>query len=600
MRLSIRAALALLSLAALATYANSLAGTFIFDDLAAIVNNPTIRTWRTALAPPTGGLTVSGRPILNASFASSYALSGTAPWGHHLVNLVVHALAGLTLFGLLRRTFLLPSLAPRYAAPATPLAFLIALLWLLHPLHTESVTYVVQRAESLMGLFVLLTLYCAVRAGSALWSTAAVLSCVLGIATKEVAVVAPLLVLLHDRTFVAGTFRAAFRQRRLLHLGLFATWLPLAILVLGTGGNRSGTAGFDVGITPLTYWLTQCEALTRYVALSLWPHPLVFEYGNTWPAAFAEIAPFAFVPVALVGATLWSLWRHPRLGFLGACFLAILAPTSLIPSAVQTIVEHRLYLPLAAILTFAALVAHAGLRHRALWLGLVAAVSFAGLTARRNLDYRSELALWADTVAKRPANPAAHNGLAVAQLAAGDTASALLHFAAATRLAPDRADYLSNYAGALARIGRPADAIARYEAALRLKPDYAEAHTNLSLILSETNRAADAIAHAEAALRLAPAYAPASANLGIALLRAGRAADATAPLETAVRLDPANPEAHNTLGVALIQLGRAAEAEPHFATALRLRPDYPQARDNLRRLRALLSAPHPSATAAPP
>ncbi|MCX6950853.1 MAG: hypothetical protein NTV51_01505, partial [Verrucomicrobia bacterium] len=150
MRLSARAAAALLVLAAFAAYANSFGGTWVFDDIASVVNNATIRDWRTAFFPPnSGGVTVSGRPVLNASFALSYALSGSAPWGHHLVNLLIHTLAGLALFGFARRTLLLPSLAARWGRDATPLAFAIALLWTLHPLQTESVTYLVQRAESL-------------------------------------------------------------------------------------------------------------------------------------------------------------------------------------------------------------------------------------------------------------------------------------------------------------------------------------------------------------------------------------------------------------------------------------------------------------------
>ncbi|MCX6954390.1 MAG: tetratricopeptide repeat protein, partial [Verrucomicrobia bacterium] len=475
---------------------------------------------------------------------------------------------------------------------------------------TESVTYLVQRAESLMGLFFLLTCYCAVRAygespvktkssptdpasvgTSARWTAAAIVSCLLGVGTKEVIVAAPLLVLLHDRAFAAGSFRAAWQRHRALHLGLFATWLPLAALVLGTGGNRGGTSGFDVGVTAGAYWLTQFEAVTRYLALSIWPHPLVFEYGTFWTNGWTEVAPHALVVIPLVFATAWALWRRPALGFLGAWFLAILAPTSVMPGTIQMIVEHRMYLPLAAVLTLAVLATHARLGRPALWLGLAAALACGALTARRNLDYRSELTLWADTVAHRPANASAHNGLGIAQLAAGDAPAALASFASAVRLAPARADYLANYAGALARAGRPADATARYEAALALKPDYAEAHANLALVLSEADRVPEAITHAETAVRLAPGYAPAHLHLGIALLRAGRPAEAAAALATALRLDPASPEAHNTLGVALIQLGRVTEALPQFESALRLRPAYPQAQDNLRRLRSLLAAP---------
>lgn len=605
MRLSVRTAAALLVLATLAAYANSFGGAWIFDDLASVVNNPTIRAARTAFFPPNaGGVTVSGRPLLNASFAVSYALSSAAPWGHHVVNLLIHAGAGLVLFGLVRRTLLLPSLAPRCGKSATPLAFTVALLWTVHPLQTESVTYIVQRAESLMGLFVLLTLYCAVRSFEApsdkpknsrhlatRWSVAAVVSCLLGVGVKEVTVVAPVLVLLHDRTFAAGSFIGAWQRRRGLYFGLFATWIPLAALVLGTGGNRGGTSGFDVGITAVAYWLTQFEAVTRYLALSVWPHPLVFEYGTFWTHGWTEVVPFALVVAPLAVATAWALWRRPVAGFFGAWFLILLSPTSIMPGTLQMIVEHRMYLPLAAVLAPLVLAAHAWLGRRALWLGLAVAVAFAGLTMRRNLDYRSELTLWADTVAKRPANAAAHNGLGLAQLAAGDTPSALVHLAEAVRLAPTRADYAANYAGALARAGRPADAIARYEDTLRLKPDYADAHANVGLVLGENGRLDDALAHGETAVRLAPGSANAHGNLGVTLVRAGRAAEAADHLQTSLQLDPDSPEVHNSLGVVLINLGRAPEAAAHFEAALRLRPDYPSARDNLRRLQSLLAAP---------
>jgi tetratricopeptide (TPR) repeat protein len=621
MRLTVRTAAALLALATLLTYANSLGGVYVFDDLASLVNNPALRDWRQAFFPPRGALTVSGRPVLHASFAFSHALGGGAVWGHHVINVLIHLAAGLTLFGIVRRTLLRPSLAPRFGAHALPLAFFVALLWALHPLQTESVTYLVQRAESLMGLFFLLTFYAYLRGATATlpvapaagssrprrasppssnpddttlsptaWFTLSVSACLLGVGTKEVIVVAPVLVLLHDRAFVAGSFRAAWRARRAFYVALFATWLPLAALVLGLGGNRGGTSGFDVGASVVSYWLTQFEAVTRYLGLTFWPHPLVFEYGTFWTKDPADVLPYAGLIVALAAAGLWALWRRPQAGFLAAAFFAILAPTSLMPGTIQMIVEHRMYLPLAAVVTFATLLVYLWLGRRAIWVGGLAAVAFAALTSARNLDYRTELSLWGDTVAKRPANASAHNALALAQLAAGETASALTHFESAIRLAPQRADYLANYAGALARTGRPADAIARYEEALRLKPDYADAHSNLGLILSEAGRLPEAIAHGETAVRLAPHLASTHGNFGVTLLHAQRPADAVAQLESALYLDATSAEAHNSLGVALIQLGRAAEALPHFEAALRSKPDYPQARDNLARLRTLLAA----------
>ncbi len=572
MRLTVRTAAALLAFATLVTYANSLGGAFVFDDIGSLVNNPTLREWRTALFPPGGGLTVSGRPLLNASFTLSHHLGGGAAWGHHVLNLAIHLGAGLALFGFVRRTLLLPRLAPRYGAHATSLAGLVALLWTLHPLQTESVTYLVQRAESQMGLLALLACYAYVRgAAPALgastssprdqrrasgWLSLSVLACLLGIGTKEVTVAVPLLVLLHDRAFLAGTVAAALRTRRTYYLCLFGTWLPLAALVW-QGGSRGGTSGFNVGITPLDYWLTQFEAIARYVSLIVWPQPLVFEYGTFWVRSLAHVWPAALLVTPLVLGTLWALWRRPWLGFIGGWFFALLAPTSLMPGTLQMIVEHRLYLSLAAALILAVLALHALLPRLALPLGLAIASAFAVQTAARNTDYRTDLRLWAHTVAARPANHRAH----------------------------------LYYANALVLAGRPAEAVAHYRTATNLTPTDPEPWANLSLALGQTGDFPAAITAAETALRLNPRLTSALGNLGLALVQSRRPAEALPHLEAALRLTPESPEVHNTLGVALIQLQRAPEAAAHFTAALRLRPDYPQARDNLARLRTLLAAP---------
>jgi hypothetical protein len=240
----------LIVLATVGAYHNSLVGAFVYDDQGAIDDNPTIRQlWPIgpALSPPPDAVTVSGRPLLNLSLAINYAISGLNVRSYHAANLMIHIAAALLLFGILRRTFLLPVLRDRFGKAATPLALASALIWAVHPLQTESVTYTVQRAESLMGFFYLLTLYCVIRGAGFgwregvggvfaptichvedaltekdsrpleivssavsgekgdcrllwLWYAAAVLACLLGMACKEVMVTAPLIVLLYDRT----------------------------------------------------------------------------------------------------------------------------------------------------------------------------------------------------------------------------------------------------------------------------------------------------------------------------------------------------------------------------------------------------------------
>lgn len=570
-------------------YQNSLRVPFVFDDLPAIIENPSLRH----LWPPgevltpglEGGLTVSGRPLINLSLAVNYWLGGRAVWGYHAVNLLIHGLSGLVLFGLLRRTFLQPGLVARFGQSSLPLAALSAALWLVHPLQTEAVTYVVQRAESLMGLCYLLTLYGFIRgttaAGSRVWLAVSFLACLAGMGCKEVMVSAPLTVLLYDRTFIAGTFIGAWQRRRPYYLGLAGTWLLLFWLVVGNAG-RGGTAGFGTAVSPWDYLLTQCAAIAQYLRLVLWPDPLVFDYGTETVKNVSLVWPQALGLLGLVTATGWALVRRPVWGFAGACFFLILAPSSsVVPVATQTIAEHRMYLPLAPVVTMVVIGLHAWLGRGSFLLvaGLVAAG--VGLTHRRNADYRTEEVLWADTVTKRPGNGRAHNNLGKALFGEGRPAEAIAHYEAASRLQPGEVEPTYNLGLALAQLGHPAEAIQYYKAALRLQPGYAAAHNNLGNSLLQTGRLAEAAQHYEIAVLLKPRFAAAHSNLSNVRLAQGRVPEAIREGEAAVRFDPGYAEAHYNLGNALAQAGRLPEALAHYETALKLQPDYADVANNL-------------------
>ena len=155
-------ALGLIVLVTLISYSNSFSGEFLFDDVSSIPRNPTIRQlWPFAPCQSCElqqGATVTGRPVLNFSFAINYALGGLAVPGYHALNLAVHIANALLLFGILRRTLALPALREKFGNAVLTLSFAIALLWAVHPLQTESVSYIVQRAESLVALFYLLML----------------------------------------------------------------------------------------------------------------------------------------------------------------------------------------------------------------------------------------------------------------------------------------------------------------------------------------------------------------------------------------------------------------------------------------------------------
>ncbi len=576
--------------AVVAVYANSFSGPFLFDDVPSIVENSTIRQlWPPSvpLSPPSGqGLTVEGRPLLNFSFALNYAVSGLAPWSYRLGNLAIHALAALALFGLVRRT-----LATLRFPSSALIAFGAALLWALHPLQTQAVTYLVQRAESLMGLLFLLTLYGFARSTApdstraTLWQTLAVLACALGMATKEVMVTAPVIVLLYDRTFVSGSFRAALRRHAGLYLALAAAWLLLAALVLNTG-DRGGTIGRASGVAWCEFALTQSRAVLHYARLAVWPSPLVFDYGPDF-VSFATAAPFLLLNLALLTLTGLALWRRPALGFLGAWFFVILSPSSSVVGGTrQMLGEHRMYLPLAALTVAAALAAHRYLGRRQLLAVLAAAAALGAATVHRNADYATALTLYRDTAAKRPENGFARYNLGKLYADAGRHAEAVAEFTASARLIPTAAPTHFNLANSLVALGRPAEARTRYETALRLDPRFAKAHFNLGNLLLAADEKPAALDHFKSAVELAPDDLVARTNLGGVLLELGRLDAARAQLEHVARAQPDSVEARFGLGNLALLQARPADAVREFETVLRLRPDLTVARERLAQARA--------------
>jgi protein O-mannosyl-transferase len=591
--------------AGLWAYHNSFHGPFIFDDLSSIPMNPHIRhLWpiREAMSA-SPQCTITGRPVVTLTLGLNYALDGLNVRGYHAVNLAIHLAAGLVLFGVVRRTLLQPPLRQHFGAAALPLALLIAVIWVVHPLQTEAVTYIVQRAESLMGLFYLLTLYCVIRGAesdsSKLWYGLSFGSCLLGMASKEVMASAPLIVLLYDRAFIAGSFREAWQRRRALYLGLGATWICLAYLVMSTGRFGATSANTESeGITWWAYLLTEPGVILHYLRLSVWPQPLCFDYlGWPVPGAWPSILPSVVVMVALLGATVW-VWRTdsiplgtgPAWGFPGAWFFLILAPTSSLVPMDSPAYEHHMYLPLAAVVAVLVLGAfEIGKRlfskHQGVVLGCVASASAVGLftflTIQRNQVYKSAVSIWQDVVQKRPNNPRAHNHLAVALVQLGRLEEAAEHWEQALRLQPDDAFVHYNLGVTLFMQGKVQEGLEHWERALRLEPGDAGWHKALGDALAQAGKLPEAIEHWQEAVRIKPDFAEAHSNLGLALVELGRLPEAISQYDQVLRIKPDDAGAHFNLGNALCQAGQVPEAIGHYEHALRIKPEYPDAHINL-------------------
>ena len=304
-----RLGIVLLALTTVLVYGHALAAPFVFDDLPQIVASAELDE----LWPGVARLLGRQRTFTTLTFALNRALGGDDPSGYRAVNVLVHVLAGLTLFGVVRRALRLRRLAERCGSSATELAFAAAGLWLLHPLQTQSVTYIVQRAESLTGLFYLLVLYATIRSATASarssarrWQVLALLACALGMASKPVMATAPLVILAFDRLLLARSWRELARERGFLYAGFAASWLVIGAsglvgALLGTGAAAEATAGVrmtEVGARE--YRLTQPGVVLHYLRLALWPDTLVLDYG--WP--IADSAADALLPGLVLGAAL--------------------------------------------------------------------------------------------------------------------------------------------------------------------------------------------------------------------------------------------------------------------------------------------------------
>ncbi len=436
--------------ATLLAYWPAYQGVFVLDDVPYIKD----LTSRYSLWPLQDYL--GRRGVVNYSLVLNHALDGMNPRGYHVLNMAIHLLAGLTLYGVVRRVLLLPRWNAHFTRVGVWLALVIALLWMVHPLQTQSVTYVIQRTESMAGLFVLLAAYALVRHNEQsrwYWALGCLLSMGLAVLTKESVLPAPIVFLLMDRCLLTGSWKATIRRRWWLHVALLATMaMPL---VGGVGEFRPPSvpgmdqarqaardagqseplhvlpsmmqlgwfpsAGFGLaGMTWQQYFFSQPAVILFYLKQTFWPSWLSIEHNwqvmrtpwAGWRALDLQVA--LGVLLSLAVGTFWALWRLPWLGFLGCWFFCFLGVSSSFIPINDIAVEHRMYLAQIAVIAtivllgwwlvgrWAQLQPGHPLPRRLAWglTVLVVGVTLAlGIrTCLRNLDYQSGVKLWSKAV----------------------------------------------------------------------------------------------------------------------------------------------------------------------------------------------------------
>ncbi len=391
----------LIILSVIAVYHNSLKVPFQFDDNRTVVKNTSIN--RMSTIPQITEVLKKQRPLFNLSLAVDTLLHGKNSKGFHLTNMILHAMNGILLFLLLMK-LTWSSGKFNYAAGAG------ALLFVVHPLTTESVTYITGRAELMAGFFILLSLYAFIwfRENGSLTAYAASLAAFpAGLACKESAAVIPLVIILYCVIFVyEGKMSGLFRDWK-IHLPF------LCILAAGfiAGIRYFGIFNTSGEYSPFIYLVNQFKVIVSYLLLSVFPVGLSVDHRVECSQGFFEPSViFSFILVMLLLSAFFLLRKKlPLLSFAGCSFFIFLLPSSSIFPLNDLMAEHRAYLSVAALCIFMTAVYRVikGFFKRQIVTSIVALLVFAAvfstmgtMTYKRNIVWQSESGLWEDAVLK--------------------------------------------------------------------------------------------------------------------------------------------------------------------------------------------------------
>jgi len=552
------------------------------------------------------GATQQYYPALHSAFWLEHRLWGDAPWGYHLANVLLHALAACLFAAALRRL-------------RVPGAWFGALVFALHPVGVESVAWVSEQKNTLSAVFYLLAVLAYLRfdeqRGQAASATPTCRSSTGGLTPYLLATFFFLLAILSKS--VVATLPAALLVILWWQRGRLA-WrdvLPLVPWFAAAAADGALTAWFerhflgaegaDFTLNLVQRFLLAGRIIWFYLGKLLWPADLVFIYPR-WEIRAGAPWQYGF-PLAALGAlaALWLMRRRAR-GPLAAALLFVgsLFPTlgflSVFGFLFSYVADHWAYLP--ALGLFALASAGWGSWYEAkgsgrqllnrerdlttgglipLFAAAVLLLVLGALTWRQSRMYVDDEALYRTTLRRNPDAWMAHNNLGILLQQSGRTAEAIAHYGDLIRLKPGYAQGHNNFGVALADAHRPAEAAAQYREALRLDPRYLEARLNLANLLRDTGQIPQAVGEYKEALRLRPNSAETHNNLGIAFAESGRLPEAVAECREALRLKPEYAEAHYNLGLVLRKSGEPRAAIGEYEAALSLNPALAGARSSL-------------------
>jgi len=538
-------------------YSVSFDASFTFDDIPSIINNESIKDlWDLKTIWQAN----ETRFLAFCSFAINYHIHGLNLFGYHLVNLIIHILAALTLYWMGRLLFLTPEMKENpLSQHAESIALAVSLVFVSHPVETQAVTYIVQRMTSMVTLFYLLSLVLYIKArihydeGDSRhipFYVGSITAALLAMFTKEISVTLPLCILACEYFFFSPSLKKI--GRKLSYLWPMLLTLPIVpltyILTKKEVMERVGLATLMVetdSISRLDYLLTQFNVISTYIRLLFLPIHQSVDYDYPVADHFFEPATFAsFLLLFSILVLALILFKRYRLISFGIVwfFLTLIVESSLIPIR-DVIFEHRLYLPSVGIfLSSIVLVFHLlGHRRKILFALFALVISLASVaTINRNIVWKRQVLLWHDVVKKAP-----HKSRG----------------------------YLNRGVG-YSDLNKSELALRDYNLAVSMNKNDPTPYFNRGLIYMDKGEYESAVSEFNTALRLQPNMAKAYANRGLTYMAWEKYDEAYKDFYTAIRLKPQNPAYLNAIGTACHKLQRYNLARLAFTKTMALYPDF--------------------------
>jgi Tfp pilus assembly protein PilF len=553
-----------LALATALLYSHTLDCPIMFDDWRHIEANPQIRMTTLdleSLRKAAFDSPLRTRPVANVSLALNYYFHQYELPGYHLVNIVIHVVTGIMLYLLIRTTLTLPS-QRRQFGPSVWLPFAAVLIWIVHPLHIQSVTYIIQRMNSLAAMFFIAAMlfYVKARLAHSVWWKcilfgSSVCAGVLAFGSKENAATLPFFILLYEWFFLQDLNFAWLRKRLLPIIVALAVMVLVAFLYLGAQPIAAIKSSYGIrDFTMHERVLTEFRVVVFYISLLLFPHPGRLNLDHDFELSTSLVTPLTtnLSIAVLTGLFLSAVFLAKKQRLVSFCILWFLGNLVIESSVfgIEIIFEHRTYLP--SMMAVLGVVVIAGPQLKKTWLQAVITVMvvllFSVWTYQRNMVWQDEVTLRRDSVAKSPDKPRAHAILA----------------------------------NALERRELYDEAAQYYEKALSLKPGNADQiHYNLGNVRMKQKNMDGATSHFRTAINLQPTVNVYRLNLAYVLTLQGKFAAAEVELKELLRIHPDDARGHNNYGIVLLSQGKTDQAIYHFIEAIRLRPNYRQARINL-------------------